>query len=317
MAERSGFFQAQWDDNLQNPITQEYTGWWDRDYIYKEFLDYFSLFVGNGVFGSPTNQLKVIPGNGLSVIVSAGWAFINGAWYHNDSDKEITLPLNGTSTSRVDSIKVRYVASNRGITAVSDTGSTSVTRTSSIYELKLAEVIVPTSATEIVGSNITDTRMNESVCGLVKGLLEVETTEDLFAQYQSAFNEWFDDVKDQATGDLAVRLQLEFDELNNKVEQYEDDVEEQVGIAQGLVSDYVNNDYVIPEQEFVFLNKVCTISDSKVKATSLIDVYFTAATIDEAEDCQIIVDSTAGSIILTAIKQPTNTIRGYIRVRVN
>ena len=56
MAETSGFFQAMWDDSLKNPTTEEYTGWWDRDYTANQFMKYFSLFVGNGVFVSPTNQ---------------------------------------------------------------------------------------------------------------------------------------------------------------------------------------------------------------------------------------------------------------------
>ena len=126
MAEYSGFFQAQWDENAKNPITEEYTGWWDRNYTAGQFADYFSLFVGNGVFGSPTNQLKVIPGTGLSVLVTAGWAFINGSWYHNDSNKEIVLAANGQSSSRVDSIKLRYSDANRSIVVDGYTGDTSV-----------------------------------------------------------------------------------------------------------------------------------------------------------------------------------------------
>lgn len=306
MAETSGFFQAMWNDDLKNPITDQYTGWWDKDYNYKQFLDYFKLFVGNGVFGSPTNQLKVIPGTGLSVIVTEGWAFINGAWYHNDSNKEIALASNGQSSNRVDSIKIRYSDSDRTITTNAYTGETNVIRGDTVYELKIAEIIVPPSAVTVSVTNITDTRTDESVCGLVKGLMEVETTADLFAQYESIFNDWFVTVKDQVTGDLAIRLQQEFLEIN---EGFEYD--------KSLIEDYVNQDYVIDEQEFVFLNKVCTISDSKVKATSLLDVYFTAETIAEAEDCQIVVDSSNGTITLTAVKQPTSTIRGYIRVRVN
>ena len=125
------------------------------------------------------------------------------------------------------------------------------------------------------------------MCGFVKGLMEEETTADLFAQYQAQFNAWFDSIKDQLTGDLAVRLQLEFDQLN-----------------------------VIAEQAFVFTNRVCQISDSKVTANSLIDVYFTAETIGAAEEAQIYVDSSAGTITLTATQQPSSAIRGSIRVRV-
>lgn len=350
MAETSGFFQAQWDETLQNPETGEWTGWWDRDYIASQFANYFKLFVGNGVFGSPTNQLKVVPGTGMTVIVKSGWAFINGYWYYNDTDLILPIASNGSSATRVDSVRLRWTNASRAISAMVFTGDVNNVRTSSTYDLKIAEVSVPVGAVEISAANITDTRTNEAVCGLVKGLMEIETTADLFAQYNAIFNAWFDTIKDQLAGDLGARLQLEFDQLNQNVEDYQDDVEAdiaqyksdiqtsiatseaairqdisdyhldaqaQIDAATALVEDYVNNDYVIQEREFVFVNKVCTISDSKVKATSLLDVYFTAATITHAEDCKISVDSSAGLITLTAEVQPTQTIRGMIRVRVN
>lgn len=309
MAETSGFFQAMWDDSLKNPITEEYTGWWDRDYTANQFMKYFSLFVGNGVFVSPTNQLKVIPGTGLSVIITEGWGFINGAWYHNDSNLEVPLVTNGTSNNRVDSIRLRYSESSRSISSAVFTGDTNLVRGETIYDLELAEVIVTPGSVTISASNITDTRTNENKCGFVKGLVEVISTEDLFSQFESIFNDWFSTVKDQVTGDLAIRLQAEFEELNQNVEDYKN-------TSQSLIENYVYNDYVIPEQELTFVENVCTVEDSKVTANSLIDVYFTADTIQEAEDCKIYVDSSDGLITLTAETQPTKTIKALLRVRV-
>jgi len=346
MAEASGFFQAVWDESLIDPTTGEATGYWDRNYIAQQFADYFALFIGNGVFGSPTNQCKVISGTGLTVVVTPGWAFINGLWYHNDANLVLSVPENTGSVTRQDSVRLRWSDSDRAIQAVYVSGSTTNTRTSSIYDLKLANVSVPVNAATISNSNITDTRTNESVCGLVKGLMEIETTADLFAQYQAQFNEWFDEVKDQLTGDLAIRLQLEFDELNDNVDTYynntqsaisgyESNISQQISgynsnyqatlnqtrqaasTAESLVEDYVDNDYVIPLQTFTFTNRVCTILDEKIKASSLVDVYFTAASIPYAEDAVIVVDTSAGTITMTANKQPEGTIQGYIRVRVN
>lgn len=309
MAETSGFFQAMWDEGLKNPITEEYTGWWDRDYTANQFMKYFSLFVGNGVFVSPTNQLKVIPGTGLSVIITEGWGFINGAWYHNDSNLEVPLVTNGTSNNRVDSIRLRYSESSRSISSAVFTGDTNLVRGETIYDLELAEVIVTPGSVTISASNITDIRTNENRCGFVKGLVEVISTEDLFSQFESLFNDWFSTVKDQVTGDLAIRLQYEFEELNQNVENYKNTV-------QSIIEDYVYNDYVIPEQELNFVNNVCTVEDSKVTANSLIDVYFTADTIQEAEDCKIYVDSSDGLITLTAETQPSKIIKALMRVRV-
>ncbi|MBP3920461.1 MAG: hypothetical protein J6D28_02735 [Bacilli bacterium] len=338
MAETSGFFQAMWDDSLKNPTTEEYTGWWDRDYTANQFMKYFSLFVGNGVFVSPTNQLKVIPGTGLSVIITEGWGFINGAWYHNDSNLEVPLVTNGTSNNRVDSIRLRYSESSRSISSAVFTGDTNLVRGETIYDLELAEVIVTPGSVTISASNITDIRTNENRCGFVKGLLEVISTEDLFSQFESLFNDWFLTVKGQVTGDLAIRLQAEFEELNQNVVLYQQNVETQIETyktetdakieeyntnyqqtlneSKSLIENYVYNDYVIPEQELTFIDNVCTVEDSKVTANSLIDVYFTADTIQEAEDCKIYVDSSDGLITLTAETQPTTTIKALMRVRV-
>lgn len=309
MSETSGFFEAQWDDSLTNPITEEQTGWWDRDYLASQWQEFMQMFLGNGVFVSPVNQCKVIPGTGLTVIVTPGWAFINGSWYHNNANLVINLSPNTTSSSRIDSIKLRYSDSTRSINALGFTGETTLVRGESVYDLKIAEVTVPVGAVTISAANITDTRSNENVCGFVKGLVDVVNTNDLFSQFDAIFNNWFDTVKDQVTGDLAITLQREFLELNKNVEDYKN-------TAQSLIENYVYNDYTSEVTNLTFSNKVCEVTDTKVTANSLIDVYFTADTIQEAEDCKIVVDSEAGKIKLTAEKQPSKIIKAVFRVRV-
>lgn len=309
MSETSGFFEAQWDASLTNPITEEQTGWWDRDYLASQWQEFMQMFLGNGVFVSPVNQCKVIPGTGLTVIVTQGWAFINGSWYHNDANLVINIAQNTTSNSRIDSIKLRYSDSTRSINALGFTGETTLVRGESVYDLKLAEVTVPVGAVTISAANITDTRSNENVCGFVKGLVDVVDTNDLFSQFDTIFNNWFDTVKDQVTGDLGAKLQLEFSKLEADVEDYKN-------TAQSLIENYVYNDYTSAVTNLTFIDKVCEVTDAKVTANSLIDVYFTADTIQEAEDCKIVVDSEAGKIKLTAEKQPSKTIKAVFRVRV-
>lgn len=347
MAETSGFFDAVYDD-----FTKEY----DLEYVAATFAAYFALFVGNGVFGSPTNQLKVSAGNGMTVKVSAGWAFINGYWYHNDEELSLTIAPNLTSSSRSDAVLCRWDAGSRKISIDVSTGSTVLTRDGSYYDLKLAEISVSAGATSIPESHITDTRTDEEVCGLVTQLLEVETTSDLFAQYNAAFNEWFNTVKNQVTGDLAIRLQTEFTELNQKVDTYQaatenlitqyktdlsnentqfqtgmtnefnqykqtvnaaiTDIQDTADTANQTIQTFVANDFTLAKQTLTFVDKTCTITDSRVTANSLIDVYFTADSMSAAETARIYVDSEAGKIVLTADTQPTSTLEAMIRVRV-
>ncbi len=336
MAETSGFFDA---------VYNESTNSYDLEYLAAQFAAYFALFVGNGVFGSPTNQLKVSSGDGMTIKVSPGWAFINGYWYHNDEELVLSVTSNIGTSSRSDAVLCRWDAGSRRISAAVLVGSTEVTRDGSYYDLKLAEILVPAGATYVPQSNITDTRMNESVCGLVTHILEVQTTEDLFAQYEAIFNEWFDSVKNQVTGDLAIRLQTEFTELNGKVDTYQANTETMISeyktdmsnsftqyqqtvnssinaiqntanTANQTIQTFVENDFTIPKQTLTFINGVCTIADERVTENSLVDVYFTAESMVAAESAQIYVDSAAGKIILTANTQPTSTLDAMIRVRV-
>lgn len=336
MAETSGFFDA-----VYNESTDSY----DLEYLAAQFAAYFALFVGNGVFGSPTNQLKVSSGDGMTIKISPGWAFINGYWYHNDEELVLSVTSNIGTSSRSDAVLCRWDAGSRRISAAILVGSTEVTRDGSYYDLKLAEILVPAGATSVPQSNITDTRMNESVCGLVTHILEVQTTEDLFAQYEAIFNEWFDSVKNQVTGDLAIRLQTEFTELNEKVDTYQANTETMISeyktdmsnsftqyqqtvnssinaiqttanTANQTIQTFVENDFTIPKQTLTFISGVCTITDERVTENSLVDVYFTAESMTVAEAAQIYVDSAAGKIILTANTQPTSTLDAMIRVRV-
>lgn len=356
MAETSGFFQAMWDDALQNPTTQEYTGWWDRSYLAKEFMDYFALFIGNGVFASPVNQLMVVPGIGRTVIVSTGWAFINGGWYHNDTELSLELAANGSSTNRVDSVRVRYSAADRKIKALVLSGETGVTRGDTIWDLEIAQVITTPGFTTISAANISDMRPDGRVCGFVTGLLEVVSAEGLFAQFQAMFEEWFVRVKDQVTGDLAIRLQQEFEELNQAVVNYQTTVEQQIAKYQSnteqQISQYKNEttqqitehknttdesvkniqqtatnayntmkaftdaDFTLALQTLTFIDNQCIISDERLTADSLVDVYFTADTMAAAEAAMIYVDSEDGRIVLTATMQPTIALKARIRVRV-
>ena len=69
MSQTSGFFDAMYSESTNS---------YDLEYFAAQFAAYFALFVKSGVFGSPTNQLKVSSGDGMSVKGSPGWAFING-----------------------------------------------------------------------------------------------------------------------------------------------------------------------------------------------------------------------------------------------
>ena len=89
MAQESGFFNA-----VQSG------GTYDRTYNAADFADYFSSFIGNGVFlNANSDGLKVVAKTGLTVTVKAGRAFIDGYYYHLTENMDVTLQANNTSSA--------------------------------------------------------------------------------------------------------------------------------------------------------------------------------------------------------------------------
>ena len=134
--------------------------------------------VSNGVFYMAATNLQVSPASGLAVSVAAGSAWINGYRYENTDDLNMPLTTANGSNPRIDRIVVRLSQISRSIqiaiiagTPAATPSAPELTRTSDVYELGIADVLVPAAATSIVANNITDTRLNTDLCGLVNSLV--------------------------------------------------------------------------------------------------------------------------------------------------
>ncbi|MDJ0304693.1 MULTISPECIES: hypothetical protein [Clostridia] len=150
----------------------------DRVYDATDFAAYFGNLVSNGVFYASATNLQATPGNGLAVSVAAGSAWINGYRYENTDDLNLPLTTANGSNPRIDRIVVRLSQVSRNIqlavvdgTPAATPSAPALTRTSDVYELGIADVLIPAAATSIATNNITDTRLNTSLCGLVNSLV--------------------------------------------------------------------------------------------------------------------------------------------------
>ena len=247
MAVESGFFESEWDPELYNEETHEY-GDWDRKYVAEQFARYFSKFISNGVMNDVVDQLKVtaseISGQ-MAVVVSSGFAFINGFWCYNDDPLTLAVPSNETPSTRYDSVRVRWNFNTRRIDIIYIADDIVNVRNEYYYDLQIAQIKVDPSVSEITNNDITDTRSDKSLCGLVSK----------------------------------------------------------------------SEEFIIDNEEFTFVNKVCTISDARITNTSLADVYFDSLSFDEAERVGISVETYNGYLTLTAERTPTSAISGTIKVR--
>lgn len=219
MAEKSGFFNA-----------LESGGAYDRVYDANDFAEYFALFIGNGVFADPMNQLKVVPKSGLTVTLKKGNAFIDGYWYKLSEDMDFTLSPNGTSYAITDVIAVTLDKTNRVITAKKKERVSSITPVNNgvVHELTVASISLGVGVSSITEGMITDQRPYEDYCGFVTGTVDQIDAGEMFTQLEAQFNEWFSTIQGKLTSDVAGSLQTQIDDLDQKLDDVITEVETKI-----------------------------------------------------------------------------------------
>lgn len=146
----------------------------------------------SGVF-SGAEDFPVTAAGGLTVIVGAGRGWVHPSRFtgYSITKREadtLTMPLADPSLPRIDRIVMRYDAGARAAslqvlqgTASSTPTAPAVSRTELIYDLCLAEITRPAGSTSITTGQITDTRLDEALCGLVRDGVTGIPTDELLA----------------------------------------------------------------------------------------------------------------------------------------
>lgn len=211
MAEKSGFFNAR--------ETEE--GTYDREYDAEQFAEYFANFISNGVYANPANQLKVVfddsPSKPFVVIVRKGKAYIDGYWYELTEDMEITIPANTKPYAIKDVVCCTLDKTERKVSIVlkEDVTSDYPANNNTQHDLVLSTILVQSNASKLNAEDITDKRPDKTYCGFVTGMVDQIDTTELFKQYDDAFQNWFNEMKDQLSTDAAGNLQTQIGLLSN------------------------------------------------------------------------------------------------------
>lgn len=169
----------------------------DRRYKAEDFASYFATFIGNGIFPNPSTGFQVIANGNMTVSLKPGKAWINGYYIINDDNHNLTIDASDSALNRIDRIVLQLNYFNRTISPVVKKGTYATSpvaptlkRDADAYELALADVQVNKGALEFTQSNITDLRLNNSLCGIVHGVVDQVDTTSIFNQYQSWFNNY-------------------------------------------------------------------------------------------------------------------------------
>ena len=165
----------------------------------------------SGVFSS-AEDFPVTAAGGLKVTVGAGRGWVHPSRFtgYSITKREadtLTMPLADPSLPRIDRIVMRYDAGARAAslqvlqgTASSTPTAPAISRTELIYDLCLAEITRPAGSTAVTTGQITDTRLDEKLCGLVRDGVTGIPTDELLA----AAKERIGELEEKATTSAAA-----------------------------------------------------------------------------------------------------------------
>ena len=100
--------------------------------------------------------------------------------------------------------------------------------------------------------------------------------------------------------------------VSDAIETVEEVADDMADVKAAIAKDFI----LINKQNLTFSANVCTISDARITADSLADVYFTTACMTAAEKAAIVVETSAGAVTLTAGRTPESTLTATIKIRV-
>lgn len=187
----------------------------------------------NGVLPNPSNNLQVQTGTGMNVIINPGFAICNGCLKLEETQRTMAVQASNDTYDRIDTVVLRlndndsvrecdfYVL--QGVPATSPIRP-ELTQTDSIWEIGLADLFISKNSTVISADKITDTRYETARCGIISAIAEFDTTTiynqiqadlaDFKKEEQADILAWFEDIKGQLSGDVAVNLQNQIGALS-------------------------------------------------------------------------------------------------------
>lgn len=165
----------------------------DSAFLRKVFAQYFS----DGIFYEPTSALQVTIDTGMNVKVLPGVCHIQGAVGIEEAERVLAVQASETQ-DRIDTVVARLDLSleARSIDLYVVKGAASespvapaLTRNSTIWELGLADIFVAKNTATITQQRITDTRLDNSRCGMVAQTIGTLDTSPYFTQVQAMISD--------------------------------------------------------------------------------------------------------------------------------
>lgn len=222
----------------------------DRLYDAESFEYWLKKFFTTGVFDG---DCQVTANNNMTVTVNGGYANVDGKVKFFADEQVMQLETAGSTYGRIDTVVIERNDTDRDIVVKVISGGyssnpqpTAPVRENGIYQLVIAQITVEAGAVRIGQEDIKDTRLDDSVCGIVAVAVDrLETKqyylqlaselaafkeerernfldwqanikadmEAYFSTQQNMFSDWFSQMQGQLTEDAAGNLQAQINAI--------------------------------------------------------------------------------------------------------
>ena len=175
----------------------------DRKYNSLQFSSIFDGIISDGIYATYGDYFLVSPVSGMNIKVGTGRAWLDHTWTLNDADYPMTVEDAEVVLKRIDTVIIEVDRSNSGRinrlrilkgTPASTPVAPQLTKTESLKQYPLADILVKPNATEIVAADITN-RIGTKDLPWVAGIIDHVSAEELVQQWRIEFDTLLDTLQ--------------------------------------------------------------------------------------------------------------------------
>ena len=175
----------------------------DRKYNSLQFSSIFDGIISDGIYATYGDHFLVSPVSGMNIKVGTGRAWLDHTWTLNDADYPLTVEDAEVVLKRIDTVIIEVDRSNSGRinrlrilkgTPASTPVAPQLTKTESLKQYPLADILVKPNVTEITTADITN-RIGTSALPWVTGIIDHVSAEELVQQWRTEFDTLLDTLQ--------------------------------------------------------------------------------------------------------------------------
>lgn len=175
----------------------------DRKYNSLQLSSIFDGIISDGVYATYGDYFLVSPVSGMGIKVGTGRAWLDHTWTLNDADYPLTVEDAEVVLKRIDTVVIEVDRSNSGRinrlrilkgTPASEPVAPTLTKTGTLKQYPLADILVKPNATAIVAADITN-RIGTADLPWVAGIIDHVSAEELVQQWRTEFDTLLDTLR--------------------------------------------------------------------------------------------------------------------------